>query len=187
MRTLQRHNPNLYQVNLSFYVPCRKTNKWTGDADSSYPFGKAGGGGAHHGSVGDSSIKDRLDWADEAGLSWTNWAKKQNPGLIHLLMLWFVGADSLHQAGPPSVGGRRSWTLVDCFVLPQTWLTEVFWGSVSLEESWKSTHSSVHCTSLQGDSNMLCFFDNATEKKNLILKTKVKDKISALTKLPLVC
>lgn len=63
-----------------------------------YLLGEAGRGGAHHGPVGDSSIKHWLDWTDEAGLSRTDRAQEKNPSLSHLFTAWPVGADGLHQA-----------------------------------------------------------------------------------------
>lgn len=63
----------------------------------SYLFGEAGRGGAHYGPIGDSSTEHRLNRTNEAGLSRTDWTQEENPGLSHLLTVWFVGADSLHQ------------------------------------------------------------------------------------------
>lgn len=63
-----------------------------------YLLGKAGRGGTHHGPVGDSSIKHRLDWTNEAGLSRTDRAQEENLSLSHLLTTRSVGADGLHQA-----------------------------------------------------------------------------------------
>lgn len=63
-----------------------------------YLLGEAGRGGAHHGPVGDSSIKHRLDWTDEAGLSRTDRTQEENPSLSPLITARSVGADGLHQA-----------------------------------------------------------------------------------------
>lgn len=64
-----------------------------------YLFGEAGRGGAHHGPISDSSTEHRLNRTDEAGLSRTDWTQKENSGLRHLVTLWPVGADCLHQVG----------------------------------------------------------------------------------------
>lgn len=63
-----------------------------------YLLGEAGRRGAHHGPVGDSSIKHRMDWTNEAGLSRTDWAQEENPSLRYLFTPRSVGGDGLHQA-----------------------------------------------------------------------------------------